>query len=230
MERAHHLFTAIFARSVLAQKTAAALLCRGPPNSGKWTHRRGVDEREHCSSRLPCGHQARTKETSSSRRWQNYQTWTIHLQRAFRHRLSAVANSANRAALRDGTSCPSEVSTVVRINQHSGVRVSGNMQPFPSLPHAIILSVCCTTTHAFSVPFPALLVSRFCVLTHTRVMAAAHDKRTDDGASPENVHPYAHRYAAKTRAEIQREESREWTVLSKEETRVETTCQPCRQG
>ena len=48
MERAHHLFTAIFARSVLAQETAAALLCRGPPNSGKWTHRRGVDEREHC--------------------------------------------------------------------------------------------------------------------------------------------------------------------------------------
>ena len=30
-----------------------------------------------------------------------------------------------------------------------------------------------------------------------------------------NVHPYAHRYAAKTRAEIQKEESREWTVLSK---------------
>ena len=52
------------------------------------------------------------------------------LSRTFRHRLSTVANSANRAALRDGTSCPSEVSTVVRINQHRGVRVSGNMQPF----------------------------------------------------------------------------------------------------
>ena len=169
MERAHHLFTAIFARSVLDQETAAALLCRGPPNSGKWTHRRGVDEREHCSSRLPCGHQARTKETSSSRRWQNYQTWTIHLQRAFRHRLSAVANSANRAALRDGTSCPSEVSTVVRINQHSGVRVSGNMQPFPIPPtrHHLV-SVLHHNTRILSALSSTLCLKILCPDPHAR--------------------------------------------------------------
>ena len=130
-------------------------------------------------------------------------------------RLPAIANSANRAALRDGTS---EVSTA-RINQCSGVSVSRNKQLFPSFPNAIILSVCCTTTQTFTVLWPALFYSRFCVLTHTRSMAAAHDKRTDDWASLEHFHRYAYRYATKIRAGIQREGSREWTVLSKEEPR-----------
>ena len=68
----------------------------------------------------------------------------------------------------------------------------------------------CTTTQTFS---------RFRVLTHTRSMAAARDKRTDDWASPGHFHRYAHRYSMKIRAEIQREQSRNWTVLSKEDPR-----------
>ena len=103
---------------------------------------------------------------------------TYPLARTFRHRLSAVANSATRTALRDGTSCSSEVPTAVRINQHSGVRVSRSMQLFPSLPHAIILTVCCATTQTFTVLCPALFFSRFCVLTHTRSMAAPKETRT----------------------------------------------------
>ena len=42
-------------------------------------------------------------------------------------------NSANRAALRNSASCPSEITTAVRIKQHSGVRVSRNKQLLPSL-------------------------------------------------------------------------------------------------
>ena len=67
--------------------------------------------------------------------------------------------------------------TAVRINQHSGVRVPRNKQLSPSLPHAIIVSVCCTTTQSFS-------AVRFCVLSRTRSMAALPEKRTDDWASP----------------------------------------------
>ena len=60
---------------------------------------------------------------------------------------------------------------------------------FPILPTRHHLG---TTTQTFTV----------CVLTHTRSVAAAHDKRTDDWASPEHFHRYAHRYATKVRAEI----------------------------
>ena len=104
------------------------------------------------------------------------------LSRTLRHRLSAVANTAHRLA--------SEVSTAVRINQRRGARVSRNKQLFPSFPHATILSVCCTTKQSFTVLCPALFFSRFCVLTHTRSMAAAHDTRTDDWASPKHFHIY----------------------------------------
>ena len=80
-----------------------------------------------------------------------------------------------------------------------------------------------TTTQTFTAICPAralsLSLSRFCVPTHTRSMAAAHDKRTDGWASPGHFQRYAHRYAAKIRAEIQKGESREWTVPSKEEPR-----------
>ena len=58
-------------------------------------------------------------------------------------------------------------------------------------------------------------------MIHTDSMAAAHDKRTDDWASPEHFQRYGHRYAAKIGAEIQREESRQWTVQSKEEPKSE---------
>ena len=54
-----HCTRAIFARSVLAQESAAtALSCRDHQNREKWTLTSVVDERDHCLSRLPCGHQA----------------------------------------------------------------------------------------------------------------------------------------------------------------------------
>ena len=143
---------------------------------------------------------------------------TYLLAKTSRYRLPVVANSANRATLRDGTSYPSEIPAAVRVNWNCGVRVPRNKQLLPSLPLAIILSVCCTTTPSFMVLCPNLFFSKLCVLTRTRSMAAPQDKRTDDWASPKHFHRYAHRYA-RNRAEIQREESREWTVLSKEEPR-----------
>ena len=78
------------------------------------------------------------------------------------------------AALRDGTNCPRSLHCVT-----SGVRVSRNKMLFPSFPHAIILSVCCTASQTFTVVRPALFLSRFCVLTQTHSTAAAHDTRTD---------------------------------------------------
>ena len=68
---------------------------------------------------------------------------------------------------------------------------------------------------------PGLFLTRLSVLIHTDSMAAAHDKRTDEWASPEHFQRYGHRYAAKIGAEIQREESRQWTVQSKEEPKSE---------
>ena len=187
MERTHHLFRkrsihlsqhsthAIFARS-------SSSLVSGPANCGKWTHR--------------------PDETLSSMRWQTYQTSTTHLQPLAGQDLRTQTRSCRQVSQSRGAP---DVSAAVRINKHSGVRVSRKKQFFPSLPHAIILSVCCTTTRTFTVLCPALFFFRFCVLTHTRSMAAAHDKRTDDWASPEHFH----RYATKIRAEIQREKSRE---------------------
>ena len=110
---------------------------------------------------------------------------TYSLARTIRRRLPVITYSANRAALRDCASCPSEV-PIVRIKQHSGVRVSQNKQPFPSLPHAIISSMCRATTQTITVtcPAPLSLKTLFSVSTHTRSMAAAQDKRTDGWASP----------------------------------------------
>ena len=52
-------------------------------------------------------------------------------------------------------------------------------------------------------------------------MAALQDKRADAWASPKQCHQYVHRYACqyatKFRAEMQRDESRERTVLPKKE-------------
>ena len=81
---------------------------------------------------------------------------TYSLAGTIRRRLPVITDSANRAALRDCASCPSEVPTV-RIKQHSGVRVSRNKQPFPSLPHAIISSMCRATTQTITVTCPAPL-------------------------------------------------------------------------
>ena len=52
-------------------------------------------------------------------------------------------------------------------------------------------------------------------------MAASQGKRTDDWASPQHFHKHAHQYVysyqTRFRAEMQREEARERTVLPKEE-------------
>ena len=45
-----------------------------------------------------------------------------------RRGLPVIADSANRAALRDCSRCPNEIATE-RIKQHGGVRVSRNKQP-----------------------------------------------------------------------------------------------------
>ena len=50
-------------------------------------------------------------------------------------------------------------------------------------------------------------------------MVAPQDKLTDDWASPQHFHRYAHRHVTKFRAETQSEQSREWTVFLKEEPR-----------
>ena len=91
----------------------------------------------------------------------------------------------------------SETAPVVRVQSPPSygssstvaLRVSRNKQLFPPIPHAITLSVYRNTTQTFTVLCPALFFSRFCVLTHTRSMAAAQDTRTDDWASPWHVSP-----------------------------------------
>ena len=97
---------------------------------------------------------------------------TYPLATTSRHRPAVVANSAN--IVRRSETAP----------EHCGVRVPRNKQLLPSLPLAIILSVCYTPTSSFIVLCPALFFSRS--------MAATQDKRTDDGASPKHFHPYAH--------------------------------------
>ena len=90
---------------------------------------------------------------------QNYQTSTIrHVPAGQDLQIQTITNSANRATLRDGTSYPSEIPAAVRVNQHCGVSFPRKKQLFPSLPFAIFLSVCYTTTPSF----PALLVSKLC--------------------------------------------------------------------
>ena len=66
--------------------------------------------------------------------------------------------------------------TAVRIKQHSGVRVSRNKQLFPSLPHAIILSMCRTTTQTFTVICPVLFLSS---MTNERTVEPRRDIFTD---------------------------------------------------
>ena len=124
---------------------------------------------------------------------------TYPLANTSRHRLSAAANSGNRAALRDGTSCPSEVPTALRINQHSGVRVPRNKQLFSSpllspllLPPSPHVPQRAPPQRNHSQCFcPAFFFSRFCVFARTRSLAAPQDKRADDWASPNHFHRHA---------------------------------------
>ena len=162
------------AHSVLAQETAAsAFFCRAGQTVGSG-HAGGTStcaSTAYPSCPVVAQHERKRHHPRGNGRLTGPgELATFTLARTFRHRLSAVANSA----FRDGTSFQSEVTTAVRIHQHSGVRRSPNHN---------------TITHsALSSP----LFQRFCVLTHTRSMAAAHDKRTDDWASPTHFHRCAH--------------------------------------
>ena len=191
VERTSHLFATVtftsanaapvfHAHSVLAQETAAsAFFCRTGQTVGSG-HAGGTST---CASTAYPGcpvvaqhERKRHHPRGNGRITGTGEFATFTLAKTFRHRLSAVANSA----FRDGTSFQSEVTTAVRIHQHSGVRRSRNKQLFP------------TITQSLTVLCPALFFQKFCVLTHTRNMAAAHDKRTDDWASPTHFHRCAY--------------------------------------
>ena len=164
-----HSTHAIFARSVLAQESAAtALSCRDCQNRG-WTHTRASST----SASIACpgclvvterdrkGHDPRSHgRTARPGRFTTYS-----LAGTIRRRFPVITDSANRAALRDCASCPSKIPTV-RIKQHSGVRVSRNKQRFLSFPHAIISSMCRATTLSIKVVCPALFLSRLSVPKH----------------------------------------------------------------
>ena len=81
---------------------------------------------------------------------------TYSLARTIRRRLPVITYSANRAALRDCASCPSEVPTV-RIKQHSGVRVSQKQAAFPIPPtrHHLIHVPCHNTNNHSNVSSPS---------------------------------------------------------------------------
>ena len=82
----------------------------------------------------------------------------------------AVANSADRASLRDGTSHPSEISSAVRANQHCGLTVPRNNQHFTSLQCTITSSLHHFTTQTIIISpiFPAPFLSKPCDLLRTR--------------------------------------------------------------
>ena len=78
------------------------------------------------------------------------------------YRLPVVANSANRATLRDGTSYPSEVSAAVRVNQYCG-RESLEMSSSSHPSHLPSSCQCASpTTQSFKVSCPALFYSQLC--------------------------------------------------------------------
>ena len=118
-------------RSVLVQDTTTTVhLCRARQALG------GGDVVERgCRCRLLCGAQhERTRlhprghgGVSRRRRSTSSVAWTL------RSRLPAVANSADGAALRDGTNYTSEIAAAVTVTKHCGVSVLRNNQPSTNL-------------------------------------------------------------------------------------------------
>ena len=101
----------------------------------------------------------------------------------------AVASSASSAALRDDTSYSYETAAAVTITKRCGVRASRNNQP----------STPCTAPrhkpsyfHTCSQPS---FLSEPCDHPRPCGMAASQGKRTDDWASPKQVHKYANQHA-----------------------------------
>ena len=107
----------------------------------------------------------------------------------FWYRLPAVANSANRAALRDGTSYPSEVLTAVRINPHTGVRVPCKQAACPIRPTCHHLdSVLHHNMIIHSALSSPLFLKILCPHRYAQHDSTSRTSATDDWASPKHFH------------------------------------------
>ena len=207
------------ARSVSVQETAVTVvLCRGQPSRGRHTGATSSNT-QHCLSRLPCclavSQHERTRRhhlRGNGRNSRPRRLATFPLARGSRYRLPAVANSADprRHQLFQRNPLRRKGQPTLRREKQPALRISPVRQHLIFAPHHG------TNHHNFT-----HLLSPLSLKTRTRSMAALQDKRADAWASPKQFHQYAHRYACqyatKFRAEMQRDESREWTVLPKKE-------------
>ena len=164
-----HCTDIFHARSVLAQDPATTVhLCGGQPSLGRWTPTSDVVLHGSCWSRMlwgaqhertrhhPRGHGGVTRPRRRS---------TRPVARTVRSRLLAVANSADGAAPRDGSSYPSEIAAAVTVTKHCGVRVPRNKQPalhISSTSHHLITAPHHGNNHHNFNFFTALCLSEPC--------------------------------------------------------------------